>query len=80
MSESVDALRRRAGNVSADDLIACALALGWRYVGVGGRGHHKLAKTGRRPLAIPNHQRRRRGTVLGILGELGRDAAPEVER
>jgi len=77
MAESIDALRRRAGNVSSDDLIACALALGWRYVGVSGGGHHKLAKAGQRPLAIPNHRRVKRRTALAILAQLARGAAEE---
>jgi predicted RNA binding protein YcfA (HicA-like mRNA interferase family) len=77
MAETLDELRRRAVSVSADDLIGYAMAPGWRYVGVGGGGHHKLVKPGTRSLMVPNHRRVPRGTVLSILAKLRRDMSQE---
>jgi hypothetical protein len=69
MPATIDELRRRAANVTAGGLIACAESMGWRYVGVSGGGHHKLAKVGQRPLAIPSHRRVKRRTALAILAQ-----------
>lgn len=74
-----DELRQRAGNVAPADLIKCAERLGWSYRGVGGGGHHKVTKTGRRPLTIPNHLKLKKGTVLAILKELQEESETDDE-
>ena len=74
-----DELRQRAANVAPEDLIKCAESLGWEYRGVGGGGHHKLSKEGRRPLTVPNHATLKKGTVLAILKELQEEPESDHE-
>ena len=72
-------LRRRAGNLTPQDRIRAAEAFGWTYTGVGGSGHHKLEKSARRPITIPNHSRLKRNTALGIIGQLEEDRLHDEE-
>ena len=72
MSERVDflALRSRAGNLRAEDLVKAAENLGWTLARVKG-SHHLMTKPGVPTLVISQHANRR--TYLSVIKVLERE-------
>ena len=70
--EELRALRRRAGNLRARDLVALVEEQGYRRVRTSG-GHHIYSKDGAgRPVVIPDRPRTA-NTARGIINRLIRD-------
>ena len=74
MSRRVDltALRKRAGNLTADDLRKAAEALGWEHARTTG-SHLEMTKRGARTLAISRHANKR--TYLSVIKVLERESS-----
>lgn len=72
MRYNLEALRRRAGNVSARELVGAALERGW-VERKSTSSHREFTKPGRDILAIPYHLRRR--VALNIIRQLREDEA-----
>ena len=75
MAKGLDfaALRARAANTTAKELIAVAQLTGWTFKRTKG-GHHQLTKPGRRTLTVPEDLTA--GTARGIIATL-EDSATE---
>ena len=72
MRYDLDALKRRAGNVRARELVGAALERGW-VERRSTSSHREFTKPGRSVLAIPYHLRR--AVALNIIRQLMEDEA-----
>lgn len=72
MAKDVDfqALRRRAANLTAADLITAGTRLGWTLNTKKGKGSHVALEKGGRTITVPMHQNKR--TYQEIIGDLER--------
>lgn len=66
----LDALRRRLGNLTARDLRAAALALGWAERARRGKGSHIVLQRNGRTLVIPMHPNKH--TYRSVLDDMER--------
>lgn len=66
------ALRRKAGNLTANDLRKAAESLGWEHARTTG-SHLEMTKRGARTLAISRHANKR--TYLSVIKVLERESS-----
>ncbi len=66
----LDALRRRLGNLTARDLRAAALAMGWAERARRGKGSHIVLQRNGRTLVIPMHPNKH--TYRSVLDDMER--------
>ena len=66
----LDALRRRLGNLTARDLRAAALAMGWAERPGRGKGSHIVLQRNGRTLVIPMHPNKH--TYRSVLDDMER--------